>query len=145
MDQQQAAGKGYPFEWRGKTYYLSPLTLEIMAGFIAWLKRTLLDEARKYLPADEYDSLRTRVLVQKIAWNTQHVADALSTVDGSSEYLRLLLGEQAKGWTNQDLQDLQQDKALEAARTGRKSDLALAIEMLREDATPKAGQPTTGG
>lgn len=144
LDLQQATGAKYPFEWRGQTYYLSPLTLDVQGKFIAWAKMRLLSEGIKVLPEAEYESRSNRVIIEKIAWNSRLVNDALNTLIGSAQYIRLLLGKQAESMTEEDLFALQKEKFAEEQATGKQTDISIALAMIAADATPKADQPTTG-
>jgi hypothetical protein len=129
--------ESYPIEWKGKQYRLSELTVGVKQAFVKWLKPRVLKEARETLDTSEYLTFRQEIMAGAAFWNSSPsvvVATAFySTEEGAAKLTRLLMGV-----TEAELSDAELYELIETKNEDIASDYRLAMDMIWENADPKA-------
>jgi len=113
----KALGLPASFEWRGKAYRLSPVTLELEAYYAAALERRAaegLARNRAALGEDAYaDAVRQfadDLAAGEFEWTGRVAARARAAAAGTRELVFLCLAEAQPGFTRADLADLYRDR-----------------------------------
>jgi hypothetical protein len=129
--------ESYSVEWKGKQYRLSELTVAVKQAFVKWLKPRLLKEASETLDTSEYLTFRQEIMAGAAYWNSTPsvvVATAFySTEEGAAKLTRLLLNV-----TEAELSDAELYELIETKNQDDASDYKLAMDMIWENADPKA-------
>lgn len=153
----------YSVVWGDKTLQLGPQSANVRQAFANRVRQLSLAEAKDILSGPEYVNYRAEVIggaagqsmaknVSKenvpenadsgIHWTgtpSMAVASALNTFGGEVYLLRLLAGESAAKWTDDDLASL-----IKAKRDDAASDYRIAIDAIWEAADPKAKTGSDG-
>lgn len=140
--------ESFPFEWQGRTLYLSPLTADIKKQFCRWVEPRYIGRARKLALAPgldeegqkealvEYQLARQEVFGGAITWTDAPciaVAQEMSGPEGEAYLAKLLLGSQVQGWPDAELRRLVGSEPYREA-----------FDLARETADPNPTAPVTG-
>jgi hypothetical protein len=102
--------EGYPFEYRDQVYMLGKLTLRVREAYCDWLRARMVKSAHAFLESDQVDGyLKQAIEPCAVYWvvdASEAVRESFMTEEGERQVVRLLLGDQVKGWTNAQLSEL---------------------------------------
>ena len=136
----------YPVEWNGKTLGLGKLTGGIKKAFCEWIILKLrtdaeVDNAGYPAKLNAYlDGLRARVW-----WIASRMSPTVwewlyKSYEGGLQYARLMLNVSVKEMTDDELGQFLDEKEADPA-----SDYMVALNLIHEEANPKAtARPTSG-
>jgi hypothetical protein len=137
------------FEWRGKQFKLSPVTLEIEAYFAAALERRTaegLARNREALGEDVYaDAVRQfndDVTCGEYEWGGRVGAKARASAAGTRELVFLCLAECQNGFTRAQLSDLFREPPPDGKTPSKWQEVVGLLRKLLD--VPKNGQGPAG-
>ena len=129
--------KDYPVEWKGKTYYLSDLTLGIKRAYAKWLARDMIANAKSIMDHSDFVAFRESLMAAPPKWDvspTPTVAASFGShnVVGHVMLNRLMLGVTPEEMSDKDIEALIREKDADES-----SDYSVAMRMIRESHDPK--------
>lgn len=138
-DEEQVLGMGTEIEFEGRTYRMAPLTFELQAKYVAWLKRQAVEairQQRSYLTEEEYDKKMDRVdrniAAGVYGFGSDLCIQSVKGPDGLKELVRLTLGKNHPEVDHEFVDRLFETKVKEAAAA-----------LQRANADPLPETPTT--
>lgn len=134
----------YPVVWRGETYYMYDLAIEMKNEFVEWCKQELTREGIKNLSSkpDMLSAYFAGVYAQ--CWwadggMSKLVHDMMHSFTGGRQFNRILFRDTIKKLSDSDVDAMLAEK--EADET---SDYMVALTIIRAHADPKAKAGATG-
>ncbi len=138
-DEQRLLGVGSEIEFEGKTYTMAPLTYELQAKYVAWLKKRAvmsIKEQREYLTDEEYkekmDNVDRNMAAGVYGFGGKVCVDSVRSMDGLKELVRLTLAKNYPEVNHEFIDRLFETKMEEAT-----------ANIKRDNANPLLGTPPT--
>lgn len=127
-DEEQVLGMGSEIEFEGRTYRMAPLTFELQAKYVAWLKRQAVEavrQQRSYLTDEEYEKKMDRVdrniAAGVYAFGSPLCVESSKNLDGMKEIVRLTLAKNHPEVNHEFVDRLLEKQMEEAARAVKRA------------------------